>query len=73
MSQNPPRPHPKKRPPANAGLTFTGIQALAIDPLTPATLYAGIREGGVFKSTDGGGTWSEASTGLTDSDSYNFV
>ena len=30
---------------------------LAIDPVTPATLYAGT-EGGVFKSTNGGANWS---------------
>jgi len=30
------------------------IQALAIDPHTPTTLYAG---GGVFKSTNGGASW----------------
>jgi len=33
------------------------ISALAIDPLTPTTLYAGT-PGGVFKSTDGGTSWS---------------
>jgi len=33
------------------------ISALAIDPLTPTTLYAGTA-GGVFKSMDGGASWS---------------
>src|SRR6516225_4491156 len=33
------------------------IQALAIDPTTPATVYAGTIRGGVFKSTDGGASW----------------
>ena len=33
------------------------IWALAIDPLTPTTLYAGTDDG-LFKSTDGGGNWS---------------
>src|SRR5882762_4679096 len=33
------------------------ISALVIDPLTPTTLYAGT-PGGMFKSTDGGATWS---------------
>jgi len=37
--------------------------ALAIDPLSPSTIYAGTY-GGVFKSTDGGGTWRPASSGL---------
>ena len=38
------------------------INALAIDPVTPTTLYAGTW-GGVFKSTDGGGNWSAVNTG----------
>src|SRR5207245_1421057 len=41
------------------------INALAIDPQTPTTLYAGTSGHGVFKSTDGGGTWSAVNTGLT--------
>ena len=40
------------------------INALAIDPLTPATLYAGTDTYGVFKSTDGGGHWNAANTGM---------
>src|SRR5438093_2141363 len=40
------------------------VSALAIDPQTPTTLYAGTRFDGVFKSTDGGGTWSASNTGL---------
>src|SRR3989442_1489791 len=40
------------------------IRALAVDPVTPATLYAGTGGGGVFKSTDGGGGWTAANTGL---------
>src|SRR6267143_1396182 len=42
------------------------IGALAIDPVTPSTLYAGAYSGGVFKSTDGGGSWTGVNTGLTD-------
>ncbi len=41
------------------------VYALAINPATPATLYAGTDGGGVFKSTDSGGTWTAANTGLT--------
>ena len=40
------------------------IAALAIDPSTPTTLYAGTSGGGVFKSTDGGGSWRAINTGL---------
>src|SRR2546425_9241549 len=41
------------------------INALAIDPQTPPTLYAGTGGDGIFKSTDGGGNWSAVNTGLT--------
>ena len=42
------------------------INALAIGPQSPATVYAGTQSGGVFKSTDGGTTWSAVNVGLTD-------
>jgi hypothetical protein len=59
--------------PAGAGLnawTSHGpqgaqVNALAIDPATPTILYAGTNGGGVFKSIDGGETWSAATSGLT--------
>jgi len=38
------------------------IAALAIDPKTPTTVYAGTSDRGVFKSIDGGANWS--ATGL---------
>jgi len=41
------------------------VQAPAIDPVTPATLYAGTRDGGVFRSTNGGANWSAVNSGLT--------
>jgi hypothetical protein len=39
------------------GLEGESINALAIDPATPTTLYAGTDGGGVFKSTNSGGHW----------------
>jgi photosystem II stability/assembly factor-like uncharacterized protein len=49
-----------------------GVGALAIDPSAPATLYAGTYasndltlDGGVFKSTNGGQSWTAVSAGLT--------
>src|SRR5262249_21887252 len=54
------------------------VAALALDALTPTTLYAGTQcdlfplititlcVGGVFKSTDGGSSWTAVKTGLTD-------
>jgi photosystem II stability/assembly factor-like uncharacterized protein len=48
----------------NNGLTNIDVRALAIDPLTPTTLYAGTWGGGVFKSTDGGENWGAVNMGL---------
>src|SRR5271157_4599397 len=52
---------------ANIGLAANGaaptVNALAIDPVTPTTIYAGT-DSGMFKSTDGAGSWSAANTGL---------
>jgi uncharacterized repeat protein (TIGR01451 family) len=56
---------------AGTGVWTTGgpygevVYALAIDPTTPAALYAGTVGGGVFKSTNSGGTWAAINTGLT--------
>src|SRR5204862_3823027 len=41
------------------------VQTLAIDPASPATLYAGTSGGGVFKSTNAGESWTASNTGLT--------
>lgn len=49
----------------NAGLISTDVSALVIDPVTPATLYAGSDRGGVYRSTDGAGSWSPVNTGQT--------
>jgi hypothetical protein len=41
------------------------IQCVAIDPTTPATVYAGTYFNGIYKSTDGGNSWNAATNGLT--------
>jgi photosystem II stability/assembly factor-like uncharacterized protein len=40
------------------------VPALAINPIMPTTLYAGT-SGGVYQSTDSGGSWSAVNTGLS--------
>jgi len=45
---------------ASVGLTSTNVRALALDPRSASTLYAGTGSG-VFKSTDAGETWGPAS------------
>ncbi len=40
-------------------LSGTGAQCLAVDPANSDIVYAGLREGGVRRSVDGGGTWQD--------------
>jgi hypothetical protein len=49
---------------AGAGLPDTYVSTLAIDPITPSTLYAVTGSTGIFKSINGGGNWSALNTGL---------
>src|SRR4029450_104762 len=42
------------------------VGAIAVDPATPTTVYAGTDSGGFFKSLDGGDTWSPINTGIAD-------
>jgi uncharacterized protein (TIGR03437 family) len=42
---------------------YTPISTLTIDPVIPSTLYVGTSGLGVFKSADGGTSWSAASAG----------
>jgi len=41
------------------------VYRLAIDPVTPTTVYAGTYGAGVFKSVSGGESWTAANTDLT--------
>src|SRR4030095_8693034 len=47
----------------NMGPFGGDVEALAIDPQNPSTVYAGTATG-LFKSTDGGGSWSVLKTPL---------
>jgi photosystem II stability/assembly factor-like uncharacterized protein len=46
----------------NSGLT---VSTFAVDPQNPRTVYAGVGGRGVFKTTDGGTSWSAVNSGLT--------
>ncbi len=59
-----PRTQEATGPPPDAEPRDLRVQALAIDPATPATLYAGTASG-VSKSTDSGADWAGANSGLT--------
>jgi photosystem II stability/assembly factor-like uncharacterized protein len=43
------------------GEAGTGVRTIAVDPWTPAHIYAGTRGKGIFKSLDGGTTWNSSS------------
>jgi photosystem II stability/assembly factor-like uncharacterized protein len=40
------------------------VRVLAAAPTSPSTVYAGLGVGGIFRSLDGGATWSFAAAGL---------
>ena len=40
------------------------VQVLAVDPVTPATVYAGLSRVGIFKSRDAGLSWQAINLGL---------
>ena len=48
-----------------AGLEGTLVTALAVDPFNASTLYAGTSLAGLWKSVNGGASWSVAGTGYT--------
>jgi hypothetical protein len=48
----------------SAGEGIGIITSMAINPVTPSTLYAGTYTGRVYRSTDGGGHWVRSGTGL---------
>jgi len=48
------------------GLTHSRVISLAIDPVYPATIYAGTKGDAVFKSYDGGQRWVSLRAGLDD-------
>lgn len=64
----------------NSGINSTYgnyVLTLAIDPLTPATLYAGVgyaaTGGAIFKSVNGGSTWTAINNGVPSSYQINAL
>ena len=48
----------------NNGLTNTYIFSLAVDPISPSTVYAGTSGGGVFVTNNSGTSWVPLNAGL---------
>ena len=55
------------------GLEGAEVTALAIDPFTPVTIYAGTQGLGIFKSIDGGESWTDINNGLPYAYSSNIL
>ena len=49
------------------------IWALAVDPFSPGTIVAGSRPAGLYRSTDGGLTWSVLDTGVAEAASIGHT
>ena len=49
------------------------VYAIAVDPTAPGTLYAGTRNGGIYKTTDGGQSWTPKNEGIVGSIYSNFA
>ena len=49
------------------------IKALAINPQTPSTIYAGTEGNGIYRTTDGGDSWEQINNGLTNPYVYSLA
>jgi photosystem II stability/assembly factor-like uncharacterized protein len=52
-------------------LAGSGAQCLAVDPADPETVYAGLRDGGVRRTSDGGRSWVDCQ--LPDPDVFSLA
>jgi hypothetical protein len=52
-------------------LADSGAQCLAVDPRDPDTVYAGLHDGGVRRTSDGGQSWSDC--GLPEPDVFSLA
>ncbi len=56
---------PAARGRVNSGLPGANILALAVNPVSPQTIYAGTDGNGVYRSNNCGASWTPVNTGLT--------
>ncbi len=50
----------------SGGMSYSRVISMAIDPVYPATIYAGMKGDAVYKSYDGGQRWAAQQSGLDD-------
>src|SRR5512140_419603 len=48
------------------GMSYSRVISMALDPIYPATVYAGTKGDAVYKSHDGGQRWASMRSGLDD-------
>jgi photosystem II stability/assembly factor-like uncharacterized protein len=60
-------------PPVWIGPSGGSVISVAVNPLTPETVYAGTWGAGVYKSTDAGATWSAMNNGLGNQYIYSLA
>src|SRR6185312_4775335 len=51
---------------ADPNVPANRVNGIAFDPVTPSNIYVGSLAWGVLKSSDGGATWSQSTTGIPD-------
>ncbi|MDB4998192.1 MAG: glycosyl hydrolase, repeat protein [Myxococcaceae bacterium] len=56
--------HPKRKEWFGGGAELPGIHSIAVDPRDRSVLTIGVSCGGVWRSTDGGATWTVSSDGM---------
>ena len=59
--------------PSNRGMLDYGITSLAVDPRQPQIIYAGCWDGNLFKSEDGGQTWTNLEAQLKPTEDGNIL
>lgn len=55
---------PERKQWMGGGYDHAGIHSVLVDPLDPATITVGVSTGSVWRSTDGGTSWSNIGAGL---------
>jgi photosystem II stability/assembly factor-like uncharacterized protein len=57
----------------SSGLSNRHVTCLTLEPGTPTAIYAGTNSGGVFRSTNGGDSWTTINSGLGSSFIWSLV
>jgi hypothetical protein len=58
---------------ASQGLNKLDVLCIELDPAQPGVLYLGVTSGGVYRSVDGGLTWSSFGLGLSTASVFDIL